>query len=67
MRAYEIALERTNPEHAPWLVVPGDRKWFGKLAVAKILLETLKSMDPRWPGPDFDVAEQRARLVAEGA
>jgi PPK2 family polyphosphate:nucleotide phosphotransferase len=66
-RAYETALERTNTEHAPWIVVPGDRKWFGKLAVAKILLETLRAMDPSWPPPDFDVDEQRARLAAEGA
>ena len=67
MRAYETALERTNTEHAPWLVVPGDRKWFGKLAVAQILLETLQAMDLRWPVPDFDIDEQRARLLAEGA
>ena len=63
--AYAVALERTNTEHAPWLVVPGDRKWFGKLAVAQVLLETLERLDPGWPGPDFDVAEQRARLVEE--
>ena len=31
--AYEIALERTNTEHAPWHVVPSDRKWFRNLAV----------------------------------
>ncbi|MEO5708763.1 MAG: PPK2 family polyphosphate kinase [Nocardioidaceae bacterium] len=65
--AYEVALERTNTEHAPWLVVPGDRKWFGKLAVAQILLETLEAMDPTWPPPDFDVAEQKARLDPEDA
>jgi PPK2 family polyphosphate:nucleotide phosphotransferase len=67
VEAYQVALERTNTEHAPWLVVPGDRKWFGKLAVAQILLETLQSMDPTWPPPDYDVAEQRARLAAEDA
>jgi PPK2 family polyphosphate:nucleotide phosphotransferase len=64
-QAYEIAIERTNTEHAPWLVVPGDRKWYGKLAVAQVLLETLERLDPSWPGPDFDVAEQRRRLVEE--
>jgi len=63
--AYAVAMERTNTEHAPWLLVPGDRKWFGKLAVAQVLLETLERLDPGWPGPDFDVAEQRARLVEE--
>ena len=63
-RAYEMALERTNTEHAPWLVVPGDRKWYGKLAVAQLLLETLREMDPSWPPPDYDVDEQRTRLAA---
>jgi PPK2 family polyphosphate:nucleotide phosphotransferase len=65
LQAYEIALERTNTEHAPWLVVPSDRKWYRNLAVASALLETLQRMDPRWPGPDFDVEEQRKRLLEE--
>jgi PPK2 family polyphosphate:nucleotide phosphotransferase len=64
-RAYEIAIERTNTEHAPWLVVPGDRKWYGKLAVGQVLLETLEGLDPRWPGPEFDVREQQRRLAEE--
>ena len=33
--AYEIALERTNTEHAPWYVVPSDRKWYRNLAVGR--------------------------------
>jgi PPK2 family polyphosphate:nucleotide phosphotransferase len=64
-RAYEIAIERTNTEHAPWLIVPSDRKWYRKLAAAQVLLETLDAMNPTWPGPDFDVEEQRRRLLDE--
>ncbi|QWZ09342.1 polyphosphate kinase 2 family protein [Nocardioides panacis] len=63
--AYEVALEKTNTEHAPWLVVPSDRKWYRDLAVANVLRETLAAMDPTWPGPDFDVAHERARLTGE--
>jgi len=65
MRAYEIALERTNTEHAPWLVVPGDRKWFGKLAVAQVLLETLERLGLDWPPADYDIEEQKRRLREE--
>ncbi len=61
-RAYEVALERTNTEVAPWHVVPADRKWYRNLAVALLLRETLAAMAPTWPAPDFDVAEQRRRL-----
>jgi polyphosphate kinase 2 (PPK2 family) len=63
--AYEVAIEKTNTEHAPWLVVPSDRKWYRNLAVADVLRERLRSMDPGWPGPDYDVEEQRRRLLDE--
>ena len=65
--AYEVALERANTEAAPWYVVPSDRKWYRNLAVAHLLHETLTRMAPVWPTADFDVEEQRRRLLAEGA
>jgi PPK2 family polyphosphate:nucleotide phosphotransferase len=64
-RAYEIALERTNTEVAPWHVVPSDRKWFRNLAVGQILHDTLARMAPVWPRADFDVEEQTKRLAGE--
>ncbi len=62
--AYEIALERTHTEAAPWHVVPADKKWYRNLAIGTLLLETLRGLDPQWPAAEFDVAEQRARLEA---
>ena len=35
--AYEIALERTNTEVAPWYVVPSDHKWYRNLAIGNLL------------------------------
>lgn len=61
--AYEIALERCNTETAPWHLVPADRKWYRNWAVATLLHEALQTMDLAWPTADFDVAEQRARLL----
>jgi PPK2 family polyphosphate:nucleotide phosphotransferase len=63
--AYEIAVERTSTEHAPWHVIPADKKWFRNLAIGDLLLDTLRGLDPRWPVADFDVEEQRQRLLAE--
>ncbi len=63
--AYEIALERTNTEIAPWYVVPSDSKWYRNLVIGQLLLEHLRGMGLRWPPPDFDVEEQRRRLVEE--
>ena len=62
-QAYEIALERTNTAHAPWHVVPSDRKWFRNLSIGQLLLETLRGMDLHWPVAEFDVAAERRRLA----
>jgi PPK2 family polyphosphate:nucleotide phosphotransferase len=61
--AYEIALERCNTDDAPWLLVPADRKWYRNWAVAQVLHETLEGLDLGWPAAEFDVGEQRARLL----
>ena len=63
--AYEIALERTNTDVAPWHVVPSDKKWFRNLAIGQILLETLRGLDLQWPEADFDVDAEKARLKEE--
>ena len=63
--AYEIALERTNTDAAPWHVVPSDKKWFRNLAVGQLLLDTLRGLDLQWPAADFDVAAETERLAAE--
>jgi PPK2 family polyphosphate:nucleotide phosphotransferase len=63
--AYQIALERTNTEIAPWYVVPADKKWYRNLIVGELLLEHLRQMSPRWPAADFDVEGQRQRLLDE--
>ena len=63
--AYQIALERTNTAQAPWYVVPADKKWFRNLAVAQLLLRTLRGMDLVWPMADFDVEAEKHRLENE--
>jgi len=59
MRAYEQALERCSTKHAPWYVIPADRKWFRNLAVAEIIVETLEDLDMRLPAPSFDPSKMR--------
>ncbi len=47
--AYEDALTRCNTDDAPWYIVPANRKWRRDLVVSRILLETLKRLDPQFP------------------
>lgn len=63
--AYEVALERTNTQAAPWYVIPSDKKWYRNLVIGSLLLHTLRGLDPMWPIADFDVAAERRRLLDE--
>ena len=56
-RAYEHVLMRTSTEHAPWYVIPANRKWFRNLAVATTLVETLQGLEMRLPKADFNPDE----------
>ncbi len=59
-RAHEDAITQCNTKEAPWFVVPADKKWFRNLAVSQILVETLESLDMRFPKPTVDL--KRIRL-----
>ncbi|HEX4908964.1 MAG TPA: polyphosphate kinase 2 family protein [Actinomycetes bacterium] len=63
--AYAAALERCNSDAAPWYRIPADRKWYRNWAIASLLVEQLEDMKLAWPKADFDVEEQRARLLAD--
>ena len=54
--AYTDALARCSTDDAPWYVIPADRKWYRDLAVAEILAETARDMDPQWPEAEEDLS-----------
>lgn len=62
--AYDEALRRTSTPENPWYCVPADHKWYSRLVVKGLLLDTLRGLDLGWPGATFDVGEARRRLAA---
>jgi len=48
-RAFEDTLSDCSTEHAPWYVVPANKKWYRNLVVARTIADTLTAMDPRFP------------------
>ena len=56
-RAFEVAIERTSTEAAPWYVVPAETRWYRDLVVAEVVRQSLRAMDPQYPPPAFDPAE----------
>ncbi|WP_114906614.1 PPK2 family polyphosphate kinase [Ornithinimicrobium murale] len=63
MEAYQAVMDKTSTEHAPWFVVPADRKWYARLAVQQLLREHLHAFDLGWPPADFDIAKEKKRLA----
>jgi len=55
--AYEDMIRNTASEHAPWYVVPADNKWFTRIVVSGVIVETLESLDLAYPKVD----EQKRR------
>jgi PPK2 family polyphosphate:nucleotide phosphotransferase len=69
MRAYEDMIRNTATKHAPWYVVPADNKWFTRVVVAAAVIETLDSLDLKYPkvGKEklAELAQVRKTLLAE--
>ena len=63
------AIARTSTEHAPWTVVPADRKWYARLVVAETLVAALEELELDFPKLDArrraELEEARRTLAAE--
>jgi PPK2 family polyphosphate:nucleotide phosphotransferase len=62
MTAYGEAIERCATTR--WHIVPADRKWYRNWAITTLLIERLEALQLSWPEADFDVAAERAKLLA---
>ena len=49
MKAYEEAINKTSKSHAPWYVIPADKKWFARLAALQIIINALEEMNLQYP------------------
>jgi PPK2 family polyphosphate:nucleotide phosphotransferase len=57
MDAYDDVIGKTSTKWAPWHVVPADRNWVRNLLVARIVVETLRDMNPQLPAPDPSLSD----------
>jgi PPK2 family polyphosphate:nucleotide phosphotransferase len=69
MAAYQDVVRATAAKHAPWYVVPADKKWFARLVVAGAIYDALAKLGLRYPevGPEKkkELAAARAQLLGE--
>ncbi len=54
MKAFEDVFNNTSTPWAPWHIIPADRKWFTRTAVADDIVRTLESLNLKYPVPDAE-------------
>lgn len=57
--AFEDMLSRCSTAHAPWFVIPANRKWFRNFAVSEILVSYLENLNMAYPATSIDVRRLR--------
>lgn len=69
MKVYERAINETSKDHAPWFVIPGDDKWFARVAAIQIIIDALEGMKLKFPKLSEEdqkgLAEARKQLENE--
>lgn len=48
-KCYQEAISETSMEHAPWYIIPADKKWFMRLLVSEIIVKKLESLNLEYP------------------
>lgn len=61
MEAYEQAIRNTAAPHAPWYVIPADRKWFMRLAVMQAIIAEMEELSLEYPSLS---KEEESKLAA---
>lgn len=64
-RAYEDAINRCSAPHAPWFIVPANKKWFRNLAVAEAIVAALKPFEQDWLKKLDEVGRREKALIEE--
>jgi polyphosphate kinase 2 (PPK2 family) len=60
-RAYEDAINHCSTKHAPWHIVPANRKWYRDYVVASTVVGALEQLKLKWPNCKEDLSEVKIR------
>lgn len=53
-KCYEEAIAKTSTKYAPWYIIPSDHKWYSRLAVSDVILNTMKKLNLKYPAVGED-------------
>ena len=61
--AYEDAISNCNSKEAPWYIVPANHKWYRNLAIAHVLVDTMRAYKDEWETDLIARGQQELELI----
>ncbi len=58
-QAYEDAISRCTTTHAPWYIIPANKKWFRNLAIADTIVRALRPYREIWEKTLSEMAQEK--------
>lgn len=65
MAAYEDAINECSTPHAPWHIIPANRKWYRNLLVAETIAAKLKTFEKEWNNKLKALGEEEKKALWE--
>lgn len=65
---FNDVINKTSTKQCPWYVLPGDQRWYTRYLITEILIDALKSTEPRYPelpGEERAKLEECRRVLAD--
>lgn len=59
--AYNDALGKCSTRHAPWYVIPADRKWYRNYVISDIIVRALEGLDLAYPDPIENISQYKIK------
>jgi PPK2 family polyphosphate:nucleotide phosphotransferase len=61
VRAYQDVFRHCSAKHAPWYIIPANKKWYRNVTISRILIDTLSDLKLKYPKPKFDISRLKVK------
>jgi PPK2 family polyphosphate:nucleotide phosphotransferase len=59
VEAFEDVFRHCSTKHAPWFIIPANKKWYRNVVISQIIIDALEALDMKYPKPQFDVSKMK--------
>jgi len=59
MDDHEDVFRHCSRKHAPWYIIPANKKWYRNVVISQVIIEALDRLEMKYPKPNFDVSKMK--------